>query len=149
MFTNLLVAISDAILKRRMKKLFTDLCKEHDLPLPKLIGFSEDLCFISASGVQLIMGYTDFNDSVITFNLLKIFACDKNKDPRIKDIYEYVVRHEFRHWWQINVIGRELVTNLYALQSIEYDAEAYGIGIAQEADKVSNDIKSSITKNIA
>ena len=132
-----------------MLNTFRNLCVLSNLPICNAIGFSDELCYMNAKGRVYLMGFTSFDYESVTFNLKRIQECDAGKDARIKDIYEYVARHEFRHWQQMHCLPKELYTNAYAVAALEQDAEAFGIGIVQDMAIVESNIKMAIGAAIA
>ena len=135
--------------EKDMTDLFNKLCAAYDLPMCNYIGFFDELCILTACGKAMLMGYTNFDSKTVTFNLKHITACDATKDSRIEDIYNYTVRHEFRHWLQMHTLPKELYSNAYALGVLEQDAEAFGIGIVQNMAVVEKKIKMAIGSAIA
>ncbi len=142
-------AVTTKSREKEMTDLFNKLCAMHDLPMCNYIGFFDELCMLTVYGKTPLMGYTNFDNKTITFNMQHITACNATKDSRIEDIYDYTVRHEFRHWMQMHCLPKELYTNAYAVAALEQDAEAFGIGIVQDMAIVESNIKMAIGAAIA
>lgn len=136
--------------EKDMADLFNKLCAVYGLPMCDDVRFSDELSmYMLFQGNTPLMGWTDFNSRTVTFNLKHITACDATKDSRIEDIYNYTVRHEFRHWMQMHTLPKELYSNMYAIGVLEQDAEAFGIGIVQNMAVVEKKIKMAIGNAIA
>ena len=146
---NIMDGITTRSRKLGMSNMFRHLCVLNNVPVCNYIGFFDELCMLTVYGKTPLMGYTNFDNKTITFNMQHITACNATKDSRIEDIYDYTVRHEFRHWMQMHCLPKELYTNAYAVSALEQDAEAFGIGIVQDMAIVERNIKMAIGAAIA